>query len=39
MGMKEASAYVQKEHGGWGWWALKVVVTGAGLVILATTLF
>lgn len=39
MGMRNASAYVQKEHGGWGWWALKVLVVGAGLAILGTKFF
>ena len=34
MSIKEASRYVERTHGGWGWWALKVFVIGAGLVAL-----
>lgn len=34
MGIKEASSYVRNAHGGWRWWALKVIVTGAGLAAL-----
>lgn len=39
MGIKEATAYMQQEHGGLGWWALKVVIAGAGLAILAIQFF
>lgn len=31
MTIKEASSYVERTHGGWGWWVLKVLVVGAGL--------
>jgi len=35
MGMKLATGHVNRWHGGWGWWALKVVVTAAGVYLLA----
>ena len=38
MTIKEASSYVERAHGGWGWWALKVFVTGAGLTVLYAAL-
>lgn len=28
MAMKDATAYVNREHGGWGGWALQVVAAG-----------
>ena len=38
MTIKEASAYVQRTHGGWGWWAIKILVTGGGLAALFSEL-
>jgi hypothetical protein len=38
MTIKEASSYVKRAHGGWGWWVLKVIVTGAGFVVLFSAL-
>jgi hypothetical protein len=38
MTIKEASAYVKRTHGGWDWWSVKVLVIGAGLVVLFSML-